>query len=133
MPHPPAITVQDSRIHGRGVFAARDILPGEVIIDWAECTEILTQHAVEMLSPTERKRVSFIGGQRILFKPPACWVNHSCDANARGTNGYDVSIRAIKKGEEITVDYVVEMVPGLSLQCTCGLPNCRGLLIVSPF
>ena len=126
----PSILVKDSTIHGQGVFAARDILAGEVIIDWDECSEILTEHDIEKLSPAERKRVSFIDGQHILFKPPACWVNHSCDANARGTDRKDVAIRPIKNGEEITVDYVAENVPGLSLQCTCGLPNCRGFLIV---
>lgn len=123
-----SIAINDSKIHGSGVFAARAIRPGEVIIDWAECTEILTEQAVGNLPPEERKRVSFIDGQYILFKPPACWVNHSCDANARGMNGRDTAIRAIKKGEEITVDYVVKKVPGLSLRCNCGSPNCRGFL-----
>jgi len=36
----------------------------------------------------------------------------------------------IEAGEEITVDYVAEQVPGLRLQCNCRMPNCRGLLIV---
>ena len=122
------IIIKDSRIHGRGVFAARDISPGEVIIDWEECKETLTEHDVERLPPEERKRVSFIDGQHILFKPPACWVNHSCDANARGTSGRDIAIRAIKRGEEITVDYVVENVPDLNLRCNCGSQSCRGFL-----
>ena len=126
----PSIIVKDSQIHGQGVFAARDILAGEVIIDWDECSETLTEQRVEMLFPEERKRVSFIDGHPILFKPPACWVNHSCDANARGTNRKDVAIRAIKKGEEVTVDYVMENVPGLRLQCNCESPNCRGYLRV---
>jgi SET domain-containing protein len=124
------ITVKHSKIHGRGIFAARNILPGEVIIDWDECTKILTKDEVEKLSPDEGKRVSFIDGEYILFKPPACWVNHSCDANARGTNREDVAIRAIKEGEEITVDYVLEKVPGLNLRCNCGSPKCCGFLIV---
>jgi SET domain-containing protein len=119
------IIIKDSKIHGRGVFAARDIHPGEAIIDWAECTEILSESAVTKLSPEERKRVSFIEGQYILFKPPACWVNHSCDANARGANGRDLATRAIKVGEEITVNYVFEKVPGLNLQCNCGSANCQ--------
>jgi SET domain-containing protein len=122
------IIAQDSGIHGRGVFAARDISPGEVIIDWSECMENLTEQAVEGLSDEERKRVSFIDGQYVLFKPPACWVNHSCDANARGASGRDVALRAIKAGEEITVDYVFEKVPDLSFRCNCGSPGCRGFL-----
>lgn len=122
------IIVKHSRIHGRGIFAAQDISPGEVIIDWEECKENLTQHDVERLPDEARKRVSFIDGRYILFKPPACWVNHSCDANARGTNGRDVATREIKKGEEITVDYVLEQVPDLDFPCNCGSQSCRGFL-----
>ena len=122
------ITVKDSSIHGRGVFAARDIAPGEVVIDWSECIENLTEQDVARLPADQRKRVSFIDGQYVLFKPPACWVNHSCDANARGTGERDVAIRGIKEGEEITVDYVLEKVPALNFQCNCGSQCCRGLL-----
>lgn len=122
------IILKDSRIHRRGVFAARDISPGEVIIDWEECMETLTEHDVERLSYAARKCVSFIDGQYILFKPPACWVNHSCDANAHGASGRDVATRTIKKGEEITVDYVLEKVPDLNFRCNCGSQDCRGFL-----
>jgi hypothetical protein len=52
----PSIIVKDSMIRGQGVFAVRDILSGEVIIDWDECSEILTGEDVEKLSPAERKR-----------------------------------------------------------------------------
>jgi SET domain-containing protein len=123
-----AITTRDSRIHGRGVFAARDIQAGEVIIDWNECSQILTEEEVEKLPLDERRCVSFIEGRYTLFKPPACWVNHSCAANTRGANGHDVAVRDIQQGEEITVDYVLENVPSLSLHCNCGSPNCRGFL-----
>jgi hypothetical protein len=41
-----------------------------------------------------------------------------------------VAIRAIEAGEEVTVDYVAEQVPGLRLECNCRAPNCRGLLVV---
>jgi uncharacterized protein len=122
------ILVKNSRIHGQGVFAARDIRLGDIVIDWEQCTEILTEAAVKKLSVVERKRVSFIDGEFILFKPPACWVNHSCDANARGINKRDVAIRPIKEGEEITVNYVVEKVPGLNFKCNCGAPKCLGSL-----
>lgn len=120
------VTAKDSRIHGRGLFAARPIRAGEAILDWRECSQALAPHDVENLSPEERKRVSFIDGRYTLFNPPACWVNHSCDANARGVNQHDVAIRDINPGEEITVNYVLEEVPGLDFQCRCGSPNCLG-------
>jgi SET domain-containing protein len=66
-----------------------------------------------------------------LFKPPARFVNHSCNPNSRGAKGHDVAIRHIMQGEEITVDYVIEQVPGLSIECKCGASGCRGFLTVS--
>jgi hypothetical protein len=91
---------------------------------------VLSDEAVKRLPIEERIFVSIIDGQNVLFKPPARFVNHSCDPNARGSARRDVAIRVIEAGEEITVDYVAEQVPGLRLQCNCRLPICRGLLMV---
>jgi SET domain-containing protein len=123
------VIVKNSPIHGRGVFAARDIAPGEVTIDWKLCKENLTRSDVARLSIEERKRVSVIDGQYILFKPPACWVNHSCEPNARGVGECDIATRAINTGEEITVDYASENVPDMNIRCNCGSPRCRGVLL----
>src|SRR2546429_9736614 len=122
------IVVQRSPIHGQGVFAARRIEPGEIIIDG--CRELLTDEAIKSLPTEERIFVSVMDGQKILMKPPARFVNHSCNPNARGTDRHDVAIQVIEAGEEITVDYVAEQVPGLRLECNCKAPNCRGLLVV---
>ena len=122
------IVVHDSPIHGQGVFAARRIEPGEVIIDGGR--KLLTEEALDALPPEERIFISVIDGQRVLMLPPARFVNHSCHPNARGTDRRDVAIRVIEAGQEVTVDYVAEQVPGLRLQCNCKAPNCRGWLVV---
>jgi SET domain-containing protein len=119
--------VRSSPIHGRGVFAARRIEAGEVIIDWSGCSEVLSDEALRALPREETIFVSVIDGQNILFKPPARFINHSCKPNTRGGGRHDVAIRAIEAGEEVTVDYVEEQVPGLRLHCNCRAPNCRGL------
>jgi SET domain-containing protein len=124
----PRVVVKESKIHGRGLFAKEDIRAGEGILDWSGCSEALTPEGASSLPEDERKYLSFIDGQYVLFKPPARFVNHSCDPNARATKGRDVASRDIEEGEEITVDYVVERVPGLKLNCTCGSPRCRGVL-----
>jgi SET domain-containing protein len=121
------VVVRPSPIHGRGVFAARRIEPGEVIIDG--CREVLSDQAVESLSRDERVFLSVIDGRNILMNPPARFVNHSCDPNGRGTDLYDIAIRVIEAGEEVTVDYAAEHVPGLRLECNCKAQNCRGLLV----
>jgi SET domain-containing protein len=122
------VVVQHSPIHGRGVFAARRIEPGEIIIDG--CRAILSDEAIKSLLIEERIFLAIMHGQNILMKPPARFVNHSCNPNARGTDRHDVAIRVIEAGEEVTVDYVAEQVPGLWLECNCKAPNCRGLLVV---
>ena len=58
-------------------------------------------------------------------------INHSCDPNLRSMNfkGHIlyISKRAIRKGEELTVDYRfdkdIERVP-----CRCGAKKCRGVI-----
>jgi hypothetical protein len=124
------VVVQHSPIQGLGVFATRRIEPGEIIIDG--CREVLTEEAVKALPTEERIFLAVMDGRNILMIPPARFVNHSCNPNARGTDQHDVAIRVIEAGEEVTVDYVAEQVPGLTLQCNCKAPNCRGLLVVPP-
>jgi SET domain-containing protein len=126
--HMEKVVVKNSPIHGKGVFALRRIEPGEVIIEG--CREVLSDEAVKAFPAEERNFISVIDGLNILMKPPARFVNHSCNPNACGSDYCDTAIRVIESGEEITVDYVAEHVPGLRLECNCKAPNCRGLLIV---
>ena len=91
---------------------------------------MLNENEIQALADDERKYVSVIDGQYILFKPPARFVNHSCEPNARAAKGCDMATRQISRGEGITVDYVFEQVPGLSLECQCGSSRCRGFLTI---
>ena len=123
------IVIKDSPIHGRGVFATRRIQPGEITIDWSQCSETLSDEQVRALPVDEQMFVSIVDGKNILFKPPARFVNHSCDPNARATDGHDIALRVIEEGEEITIDYVAEQALELSIRsfpCNCGASNCRG-------
>lgn len=122
--------VGPSAIHGLGLFASKPIRAGETILEWSECSRVLTEEQVAALPPEERRYLSFIEGRNILFEPPARFVNHSCDPSARGSSGRDAALRDIAAGEEITVDYVQEKVPGLDLECHCGSPKCRRTLKV---
>ena len=58
---------------------------------------------------------------------PERYVNHSCDYNTEVMNFMDVAIRDISVGEEITSNYETDGA-GLSFQCGCGSPNCRGTI-----
>ncbi len=124
----PRTAVHASPIHGLGLFAAEPIRAGETILAWRDCARTLSDGQAAALPAEERRYLSFIDGQHVLFDPPARFVNHSCAPNARGGGERDAALRDIAAGEEITVDYVAERVPGLDLACRCGAPGCRGHL-----
>ena len=124
------ICVKPSPIHGQGLFASEPIRAGETILDWSTCAETLTDERIAALPVEERRYLSVIEGRNVLFKPPARFVNHSCQPNAHGQWGRDVALRDIEPREEITVDYQAEQVPGLDLECSCGSPTCRGRVTV---
>src|SRR5262245_43230027 len=127
-PSGPLVVVRESPIHGLGVFATRTIDVGDVIIDG--CRDTLSDSEAEALPASERTFLGVIDGRNVLMQPPARFVNHSCHPNAAGTAVNDIAIRRIEAGDEVTVDYVAEHMPGLRLQCNCGAANCRGLLVV---
>jgi hypothetical protein len=123
------VVVRDSPIHGRGVFAARRIDAGEMVIEG--CREVLTDETLAALPPEERPFLAVMDGRHILAQPPSRFVNHSCRPNARGTSRGDVAIRAIEAGEEVTADYTAEQVSGRRRPCRCGASNCRGWFVDS--
>ena len=58
---------------------------------------------------------------------PWTFVNHSCRPNC-GLAGpvTVVAMRDIARGEEVTIDYsVTEADPHWSMECHCGMPDCR--------
>jgi SET domain-containing protein len=58
-------------------------------------------------------------------------INHSCEPNLVGRimKGHIlyVSLRAVKRGEELTIDYNFEKDTGNN-KCGCGTKSCRGTL-----
>jgi SET domain-containing protein len=58
-------------------------------------------------------------------------VNHSCDPNLyaeiKGHRVYFYSVKRIKKGEELTVDYQFEYDKNPVI-CLCGTKKCRGTI-----
>ncbi len=129
-----AVDVHDSRIDGRGAFAAEPIPPrrkiGEIrgeSISVADARIRATRHERIMIVELSDKRA--IDFSRSA--DPMRFTNHSCAPNARLCirNGRVefYALRAIPPGEEITVDYGETHHEG-RLACRCGAPNCVGRL-----
>ena len=127
------IVVRQSNIHGLGVYTLEPIPPRHKVIEYTG----------ERVSRRESRRRG-MGPRTYLFTLDDYWnldgavggsgaelINHSCDPNLyscvmRGHILY-MSKRAIRRGEELTVDYrfsdKTKTVP-----CRCGSLACRGTI-----
>ncbi len=120
------VYITNSRVHGRGVHAARDIKKGETIF-------LIKGKPVRLVIHSQKD--SKIGPHWVGIKrhhwidpvSPASFLNHSCNPNA-GIRG-SVTLKAMKKiskGEEIVFDYsTTEEDRFWTLSCRCGESNCR--------
>ena len=142
----PFHVVRNSPIHGRGVFAARNI-PAETCIMEYKGRRITDDEASERGSsdPNNPYHTFFFsledgrlidGGDR---GNDARWINHSCEPNceAREENGrvFIYALRDLKRGEELYYDYglfIEERYTAKLKQayaCHCGTASCRGTML----
>jgi uncharacterized protein len=128
------VEVRASTIDGQGVFA------NEPIVRWRKIGEIRGESVsvVEArIRATRHERVMMveISPERAIdfsrSTDPMRYTNHSCAPNARlsirqGRVEF-YALRAIERGDEITVNYGPTHHEG-RLACRCGAPGCAGWL-----
>ena len=113
---------------GRGVFAARHFMPGELILTFSgpriDHTSPLhyTEHANNLLQT----------GKYTYIYPeaPGLYVNHACNPNA-GIVPHRrlIALEPIAPNDEIRFDYSTTMDDGIwTLNCLCGHPDCRHVI-----
>jgi SET domain-containing protein len=129
------LELRPSKIHRWGIFAGEDIPANRKVIEYTG----------EKINRKETKRRGLNADLTYLFTLTDYWtldgsvggsgaeyINHSCDPNLRAWNyrGRHIlymSKRAIRKGEELTIDYRfphdVE-----KAACACGAGACRGTI-----
>lgn len=124
---PDSIYVAECEL-GRGIFAARAIRKGEIVLNFRG----RRFDRDDPIHHTADASLLLQTGSRtyILPEAPSVYVNHSCDPSAGLVgNRRLVALRDILPGEQVTFDYSTSMDDGLwSLQCLCGHPECRGLI-----
>lgn len=88
------------------MFATRPFESGEIILPTFE-GPVIDRAGLARLSPWEREHLSEFGiGLWRVLPVPRCYLNHSCDPNAMGTEGDAIlALRDIARDEEITIDY----------------------------
>ena len=132
---PFRLEIRPSKIHRWGVYALERIPAGHKVIEYTG----------EKISRRETKRRG-LGNVTYLFTLDNYWtidgaiggsgaeiINHSCQPNlytriVRGHILY-MSKRAIRRGEELTVDYLFSDKID-RVRCRCGSEDCRGTINV---
>lgn len=115
---------------GYGVFALRPIPKGT--ITWArdELDQTFSPARLARFSAFHRAlldRYSFVDkhGDYVLCWDHARYINHSCEAACLSPGyGFEIAVRDIAAGEELTDDYGSLNLDG-PFTCHCGLPTCR--------
>ena len=130
---PFKLSIRKSKIHGYGVYALDQIPAHRKVIEYTG----------ERINRREAKRRDE-GKFTYLFAVDNYWtidgavggsgaelINHCCDPNliSRIVKGHILymSLRAIGRGEELTVDYNFSMTTGRDA-CQCGAEKCRGIM-----
>ena len=145
----PWIKVRHSKIHGKGVFAARRIPKGTIIIEYLgdRITHAEADARYDDHDPSDNHTFLFIVDKRTVIDAgvggnAARFINHSCDGNCesaiRDRRVFIEATRDIAKGEELGYDYEIGREksdpPNVDeiFACRCGSPKCRGTMLWPP-
>lgn len=123
---------------GYGVFATQ-FIPKGTIVYVKDCLEIEIKEAdYQKHSPALKEQIekySYIDerGIRVISWDLGKYVNHCCNCNTLSTSyGFDIAIRDINEGDEMTCDYAMLNVND-EMDLLCNQPDCRGVLKPSDF
>jgi len=142
----PLYTVRRSRIHGSGVYAARDIPKGTRIVEYLgdRISHAEADARYEAKGQDDGHTFLFVVSSKVVIDAgvggnEARFINHSCDPNCEtvieGGRVFIEALRDIRPGEELGYEY------GLTWEstddpdelanyaCRCGAAKCRGTML----
>lgn len=132
-------TMKGNSISGYGIYANQDMAANDVIFKGEEMAQrMVTRRWVEEnwnIKEKEifRKYAYPLSNEVFLLwdNDPSGWApqNHSCDPNTAYEGLNVIALRAISKGEELTLDYASFLDEHMEpFHCQCGSSQCRGLI-----
>jgi SET domain-containing protein len=130
------LEMRKSRIHGRGVFARRDIPAGTRLVEYVGLPISKKQSAEQCLKQNTyvfaRTGSPDINGK--VSWNPARLINHSCEPNCEANPDdndriWIFSIKSIARGEELTFNYGYSLEDFMNFPCRCGKPSCVGYMV----
>ncbi|HEX8196934.1 MAG TPA: SET domain-containing protein-lysine N-methyltransferase [Pyrinomonadaceae bacterium] len=124
------VSVGKSRIHGIGVFAERDFAIDEIILQIDDSRVVDDTHPLKTeLGEYDYHCDYLANGKIVLMRSPERHINSCCEPNTfvKTIDGirYIAARREIKKGDELTYDYIIDCDGGIVWECNCKHPNCR--------
>ena len=132
-------SIKGNSISGYGIYAKYDLPRNTLLFKGEERAQrIVTKQFVDK-NWDKREQLNFRRYAYPISKDtyilwdlqPEEWSpqNHSCDANCEYQGLNVMTNRAIKKGEELTLDYAVFLDHTMEpFECKCGSSKCRGLI-----
>lgn len=129
------VAARGSGIHGRGLFARRDIPAGTRVVEYVG----------ELISKVESAR-RCESGNEYVFTFDETWdidgdvdwnlarlSNHSCEPNCEALFEEEriwlVAARGIRAGEEVTFNYGYDLEDYHEHPCRCGSSTCVGYMV----
>lgn len=128
-PHTAIKYINDSV--GYGVFATQDIPEGSIVyvkdsLEIEISPEDYKKHQKEVQDVIEKYSYMDQRGYRIVSWDFAKYVNHCCNFNTISTGyGFEIAIRDIKAGEQITDEYGIFNLE-YEILLECAHADCRG-------
>lgn len=145
----PLIRVRRSRVHGKGVFAARRIARGTTIIEYlgdrVSHREANRRYALKPVD--DNHTFLYVVDRGVVIDAgvdgnDARFINHGCDPNCesvtRDRRVFIEALRTIQPGEELKYDYSIGRdrsdPPNVDeiWACHCGSEQCRGTMLWPP-
>lgn len=131
------LIVKDSPIAGKGCFAGKDFKKGDIVGEYTG--EIITGEEADARYE-DRDMTYLFDIEDDLYidgdteANPVKYINHSCEGNCevdqQGKRVFIRAVRNIKKGDELSYDYNLQVDPDDDdpYTCNCGSKHCRGTM-----
>ncbi len=133
MMHPDTALRPVDDLIGLGVFASQPIPKGTVVYVLEPMDLVLPADSPLLCDPLYAQTLDKYAyvmpdGSRVVCWDHGKYVNHACDPNTLSTPyGFEIAVRDIAAGEEITDDYALFNLDR-PFSCCCGSPRCRGVV-----
>jgi hypothetical protein len=126
------VAVRKSKIQGRGVFVARKIKKGTIVVRCGLRERRYTRKQYKQFTRLYRKTLNKFGywedGFLVYPTDATKYLNHSCEPNVVSFGNVDVAARDIEEGEELTYDYGTLVMPAQEFRCRCESKTCKKVL-----